>query len=494
MLLQKLFCVVCLLIAILCIVNVSLPLWQSPHPTPFVGDVKSNPNISPMVRDVNSEQSNPPMVSDIHLTPMVSNMNGKQSNPHLTPMVSDVKGEQSNPPMVRSMNVGQENHSVESQCLIPPDGFKSWNQKQLTLVYPTVKRDCSKLIAGGKKERIKVRDATKGWKSSVSYGSLMEVTSNCSLLRDMFKNTLYISKLELSFPIAFIFVVYESPEQFLRLLKVLYRPHNAYCIHPDIKSKYYQFFTNIAKCFPNIVISKHQYNVMRVGNTVVKAQRSCYTDLIHYRQQQKEEEKWRYVINLCGKELPLTSGREMVKKLISMNGTSCIKVLRPVSDKQLNGKRLPYNLKYYKSLTYTALSEPFIHFMLHNRKAIALYDLMLETIIPEEHFYATLFMAPGTPGGYNPHIPMVKYIEMDHCFWRITKKDRKRRCFGKTVHNICVVNFGDLPRIMKETENGRTALFHNKYFMELDHVVMDCMEERIVHMNKREYEMECTKH
>ena len=43
---------------------------------------------------------------------------------------------------------------------------------------------------------------------------------------------------------------------------------------------------------------------------------------------------------------------------------------------------------------------------------------------------------------------------------------------------------------MKETKNRSTALFHNKYFMELDHVVMDCIEERIVDMNKREYEME----
>ena len=103
--------------------------------------------------------------------------------------------------------------------------------------------------------------------------------ANCSLLRDLFNNTLYISKLEVSFPIAFLFVVYESPEQFLRLLKVLYRPHNVYCIHPDIKSKYHQFFTSIAECFPNIIISKHLFNVTREGNsTVVMAQRSCYTD------------------------------------------------------------------------------------------------------------------------------------------------------------------------------------------------------------------------
>ena len=46
---------------------------------------------------------------------------------------------------------------------------------------------------------------------------------------------------------------------------------------------------------------------------------------------------------------------------------------------------------------------------------------------------------------------------------------------------------------MKETRNGSLAFFQNKYFMELDHVAMDCMEERIVDMNKREYELECQK-
>ena len=396
-------------------------------------------------------------------------MDGNWSNPHST-----------------------SNHSVENQCLVPPKGFKAWNQGQITLVCPTVRKNCSKLIAGDKEEREKVNKTIEGWKSDVSYANLMEITSNCSLLRDMFNNTLYISKLEVSFPIAFLFVVYESPEQFLRLLKVLYRPHNVYCIHPDIKSKYYQFFTNIAECFPNIVISKHLFNVTREGNTVVKAQRSCYTDLVHYRQHQEKTEKWQYVINLCGKELPLTSIREMVKKLISMNGTSCVKVSRRGSDKQLNGKILPYNLTYYKSLTYTALSEPFVHFMLHNKTARALYDLMLETLIPEEHFYATLFMAPGTPGGYNPRIRKSKYIAMDHSFWRTTPENSALQCFGKTVHKICVVNFADLPRILKETNNGNTALFHNKYFIELDPVVMDCLEERIVEMNKREYKMECS--
>ena len=36
-----------------------------------------------------------------------------------------------------------------------------------------------------------------------------------------------------------------------------------------------------------------------------------------------------------------------------------------------------------------------------------------------------------------------------------------------------------------------TVMFYNKYFMEYDHVVMDCMEKRIVEQNKLEYDRDC---
>ena len=387
-----------------------------------------------------------------------------------------------------------------SPCQLPPNGYKAWNQGQLTVIYPRVEKNCSKLIAGDRSEREKMGEVTKNWMSQHSDNNLMESSKDCSLLRDMFSDNLYISQLELSFPIAFNFLVYESPEQFLRLLKVLYRPHNAYCIHPDKKSRYYQFFANIARCFPNIIIARVRIDVVWGTNTLLKAQKSCLTDLAHYRQQQqqKEEDRWKYVINLCGKELPLTSVREMVKKLMSiyaMRRASSV-VLVPGNDSwtiaRLKGKTLPFNLAYYKSMTYTSLSYPFVHFMLNNPSAMKLYDFMLETDFPEEHFYPTLWMAPGTPGGYNPQIPKEGYFEVGHYFWRTNSYELSFPCFGETIHGICVVSAGDLPRIMDETKNGSTALFQNKYFMELDHVVMDCMEERIVDMNKREYELECS--
>ena len=51
---------------------------------------------------------------------------------------------------------------------------------------------------------------------------------------------------------------------------------------------------------------------------------------------------------------------------------------------------------------------------------------------------------------------------------------------------------GDLPLIYSQGVNGhQPTFFFNKYFMEMDHVVMDCMEQRLVEQNRREYENDC---
>jgi len=35
-------------------------------------------------------------------------------------------------------------------------------------------------------------------------------------------------------------------------------------------------------------------------------------------------------------------------------------------------------------------------------------------------------------------------------------------------------------------------IFFNKYFMEWDHVVMDCMEQQLVEQNMLEYKQDCS--
>jgi len=51
-----------------------------------------------------------------------------------------------------------------------------------------------------------------------------------------FRYILTVSEEEREFPLAFSVIVYKDTEQFERLIRAVYRPHNAYCIHLDIKT------------------------------------------------------------------------------------------------------------------------------------------------------------------------------------------------------------------------------------------------------------------
>ena len=392
------------------------------------------------------------------------------------------------------------------QCEVPIGGFKAWNEGVVTVIKPEIKKNCSKIISGDRLETKEVTQLSVDWKKNFSHemfskesqNKFTEMLWNCNQLNEYLTNNLYNTELEVSFPVAYIFVVYDNPQQIVRLLKLLYRPQNVYCIHPDMKSDFRSFFSHLSMCVHNIITPTKLIDVIWGDSTIMEAQVSCMSDLVTYREKQDKKNQWKYVINLCGKEVPLHSTKKTVKKLISMNGTSSV-VTRsiPKSEKEtiwrLKNKKVPYNLTFYKSITYMALSASFVTFLVRNDTAQSLYQFFRGTSHSEEHFYATLFHMPGVPGGYNAEIADKKYFKVSHVFWRTTKAQQALPCYGRIVHGICIVIHADLPRIMQETKNGSKALFHNKYFMEDNHVIMDCMEERIVAMNKLEYELECLK-
>ena len=362
--------------------------------------------------------------------------------------------------------------------------------------------NCSKLVAGDEGEIQRVKQMAT-WENVTSDGLMLEKFQNCSWLDHFLKNDLYNSELEKSFPLAFTFVVHDSPQQVLRLLRLLYRPQNSYCIHYDAKStdEFKEFFNSIANCRGNVIIASRQESVVWGHYSVLGAQMNCMKDLLNLRTQQ--EYKWKYLLSLCGKELPLITNREMVSRLVSLNGSSSVWTYK--SNSRLVMSRIKYSTKlnkektqlvkntsdllsdppfnisqYYKSQSYVALSHPFAEFLHTNATAIKIHEFFKNCGNPEEHFYATIFMLPGVPGGYDRKI---KYFVMESAFWIY----HNETCHGKVVHRICIVGVGDLPRVV-QMAGGH--FFHNKYFMEYDHTVMSCMEERIVQMNKLEYQQE----
>ena len=101
----------------------------------------------------------------------------------------------------------------------------------------------------------------------------------------------------------------------------------------------------------------------------------------------------------------------------------------------------------------------------------------------------------GVPGGYNANvnsrIPMVsEYIWVTG--QRKTQTERYCKS-GYIFHNICIITSADLSSVHSKVDdnNLRGPMFHNKYFMEKDHIVMDCLEEQLVIRNRLEYKKDC---
>lgn len=362
----------------------------------------------------------------------------------------------------------------------------------MTEVTPKVPRNCSRLFEGHHSSILETKSQLKKWTNQVSDKELLEKTRNCSWVRGYFTDNLYTTNLEISFPLAFSFVVYDSPQQILRLLRFLYRQHNSYCIHPDKESTndFINIFKNLAACLDNIIIPKKLIRVVWGKASVLEAGMSCLKELVKFRKNKTESKKWKYVINLCGKELPMATNHGIVKHLAKLNGFSNIKSDKvPRSDwdswQRLGKKTIPFRAKYYKSMAYVALSYKFVDYVLTNSVATKLYEFFRNCLIPDEHYFATLSRIPGVPGGFDSTLT---YIDVDSYFWMYHES---RSCGGKKVHDICVVSVEELKELLSRSGDGKKSLFHNKYFMELDHIVMDCMEERLVARNRIEFKQDC---
>ena len=110
---------------------------------------------------------------------------------------------------------------------------------------------------------------------------------------------------------------------------------------------------------------------------------------------------------------------------------------------------------------------------------------------PEEHFYAMAYMTPGAPGGFSSHISpfTIDFPEVSKTLWKHDKTSHYytvgETCTGKSVHQVCILNTAHLPLVKSVMESN--TWFFNKYFMEDDYAIMDCVEEQLVKANIEEF-------
>ena len=374
---------------------------------------------------------------------------------------------------------------------------------------PTLKHSCVKLFNGQQAERQHVRNAQKHFQLP-SDAEILKAYSkgNCSFVQKDFDNNFYISPDEMDFPIAYEMLIYYQKNRFLQalnLLKFIYRPHNVYCIHIDKGSP--QWWINGVKgftsCLPNVFVAKKLVKIYYGSVSILDAHLSCLSELLTV------TTPWKYVLTLHSPEIPLITNRDIVKKLIELKGHNIVTKGFNASDPKsgyaynwlMRKKVVPGsppgdvgplpNFTIYKSAESinSALSRDFVKYSLTDSKSIALRKRLEYTQSAEEFFFDTLNMLKDAPG--NRMKLMAAGLTMPRFSRRLWAHSLKKGdCIdGNIRHNICIVSASDLPFIMKEMKTG--LWFYNKYLIDYDHVVNDCIQLLLIQDNFNLYKQEC---
>ncbi|TNN11050.1 beta-1,6-N-acetylglucosaminyltransferase 3 [Schistosoma japonicum] len=180
---------------------------------------------------------------------------------------------------------------------------------------------------------------------------------------------------ERQFPLAFSLSIHENIEQVSRLLRLIYRSHNLYCIHVDLKSPqaFYDEVMELATCFGSNVILVNRSESVNIHwgyYSILEAFLLCADKLMR-----NTDYMWKYLLNVSGKELPLRTNWELVTALKATNGSNIVEGLGPTQ----NPSRWP-NRNFSFPGRLVGFQDPIIHCC--NKT----YDVLRDT----EYFEMTL--------------------------------------------------------------------------------------------------------
>ncbi|XP_013381699.1 beta-1,3-galactosyl-O-glycosyl-glycoprotein beta-1,6-N-acetylglucosaminyltransferase [Lingula anatina] len=300
---------------------------------------------------------------------------------------------------------------------------------------------------------------------------------------------------EAEFPIAYSIKLHQSAAQVERLLRNIYMPQNVYCIYVDKKSpqQLHKAMKNLVGCFENVFFASHVEEFIYASSSQMMADIQCMRDLAEY------PVNWKYHINLAGQEFPLKTNLEIVKVLKLFNGTNDIETYvdrtpNQTSKRYFHGWTVKDGRMYKPSYTkkpankfeflwkgsaYNLFSREFVDFILTDPDAITFIDWLHDTYAPEEAVWATLNRLPKAPGGYQSPIE-VRHDRDTHASRAVIWMwDRGVKCHGMLQRGVCVFSVEDLPWLLSKPQ-----LFANKFYLEYDPILMECLEEVLENRTK----------
>ncbi|KAI6203752.1 Beta-1,3-galactosyl-O-glycosyl-glycoprotein beta-1,6-N-acetylglucosaminyltransferase 3 [Aphelenchoides besseyi] len=130
------------------------------------------------------------------------------------------------------------------------------------------------------------------------------------------------SKEEAEFPVARARIVYKDYVLLEMELAAAYQPQNHYCFAIDNKSDatFHSRIHSLAKCFPNVVVTKREFKVDGGGHNMGPSFLECLHLLA------VPEKKWKYVHLLQNHDTSLRTNLETVRILKWMNGSNDVEI------------------------------------------------------------------------------------------------------------------------------------------------------------------------
>ncbi|GFR82284.1 beta-1,3-galactosyl-O-glycosyl-glycoprotein beta-1,6-N-acetylglucosaminyltransferase [Elysia marginata] len=219
-----------------------------------------------------------------------------------------------------------------------------------------------------------------------------------------------LTREEKEFPIAFSMLVFKDLEMVERLLRVIYRPQNRYCIHVDSKAdtEFYTALESVAACFPdNVRMSSRRVDVRWGTFTVLEPELICMQDLLEADQENAtsggNREKWKYFINLTGQEFPLKTNHELVRILKAYSGANNEEGTRKRANRNRWKSPAPHGIIPTKGGVHTVLNRATVRYIIHNETAKDFIEWLKHTGVPDETLFASINYNPQLkiPGTYN---------------------------------------------------------------------------------------------
>ncbi|GCB79362.1 hypothetical protein scyTo_0020199 [Scyliorhinus torazame] len=334
------------------------------------------------------------------------------------------------------------------------------------------------------------------------------MTSDCAqfLSQRGYQSTL-VSEAEKVYPLAFSMVVHKDAIMVERSLKMIYMPQNIYCIHYDQKSSssFKAAMNNLAKCIPNVFIASKLELVHYAHISRLQADLNCLSDLL------QSSVQWKYVINLCGQDLPLRSNFELVSELKKLSGRNMLESMKPSDIKKerfmyrhelqdianeegrmpfktnVLKEPAPHNIKVFTGSAYFVLSYDFVKYISHSTVAKEFLAWSADTYSPDEHFWASMVRVPGVPGELSMSHAEVTDLQSKVRLvkWSYLEEALYPACTGTHRRSVCIYGSAELRWLLNDGH-----WFANKFDSKVDPVLIKCLELKI--RERQKYWVELT--